>query len=391
MLSQARNTALLWIQNLEFAKPEGMGPSKDYQQRLSTLAMICRSTFDVEPSYLANLCRKDNIRIMIEMLVLIASNPFTPRTSAAQTLVIRDHVLSYRLEPFITAASEISPVLDDIAIKSWPSHVKGNSWSQLPSKGGRWWKTTTSSSSHQTVHVNIIDGTLLVNGKTANKLPPEYLSHSSYQDVFGHNFSLKALPSSMAGMDYQAQFKDFMVHFKKAGDDLVIRIRHGETIHEYIPKSKLDSDIPASFLVKCNMWYQEVGYEGLINFRPKSDSLNFVKSPWQMSLGHDSGLVTGHLRKSKSGETIQVAMNPHSRTFMAIHDVLHVLEPEITRMSVFISPSEAYQSIQGLKASAKFSSRKAKSQFQTVKIITPTSASTAPLKAVSTRLLWTTS
>ncbi|KAG8752032.1 hypothetical protein FRC14_007412, partial [Serendipita sp. 396] len=344
LLSQARTIALSWIQKLECANRKEAEPSKDYQQRISVLAMVCRSTFDVEARYLPSICQENSIHIMIDMLVLIASNPFSPETHAIQTLARRDQLLSYRLEPFISNTPGLSILLDDIARKSWPSHIKSKSWSCLSSQGGRWWKSNPSSPLLQTIHINVIEGTLLVNGKTANKLPQEYLSHSSYKAVFRKNFSLKARPSDMVGMDYEAPYREFMVHFKKAGGDLVIRIQHQGAMHEYIPGAKLQEDIPASFIANYDLWYKEMGTTRVITFGACKDFLLGGGSPWQISLESHPRFVTGYFHKLQAGHMI-VAMNPHSQTFIAVHKILHVLEPEPLRMDVFIAPDGENRSI----------------------------------------------
>ncbi|KAG8776244.1 hypothetical protein FRC15_012048 [Serendipita sp. 397] len=341
---QARTIALSWIQKLECANRKEAEPSKDYQQRISVLAMVCRSTFDVEARYLPSICQENSIHIMIDMLVLIASNPFSPETHAIQTLARRDQLLSYRLEPFISNTPGLSILLDDIARKSWPSHIKSKSWSCLSSQGGRWWKSNPSSPLLQTIHINVIEGTLLVNGKTANKLPQEYLSHSSYKAVFRKNFSLKARPSDMVGMDYEAPYREFMVHFKKAGGDLVIRIQHQGAMHEYIPGAKLQEDIPASFIANYDLWYKEMGTTRVITFGACKDFLLGGGSPWQISLESHPRFVTGYFHKLQAGHMI-VAMNPHSQTFIAVHKILHVLEPEPLRMDVFIAPDGENRSI----------------------------------------------
>ena len=147
-------------------------------------------------------------------------------------LLDRDCRLSHALEGVLRDAIQAdTPDLGiDLAVrKSWPGYQPGTRrWKPLDHPNSHWLACQTGETDNrrsQMVHVNLLDGSLLVDGRPiGERLPSAITKHSVYRVIFGnvralaaptgvtqvadhspqHNFEV--IPSDLPGVDFVTLF-----------------------------------------------------------------------------------------------------------------------------------------------------------------------------------------
>jgi hypothetical protein len=169
---------------------------QELQGRIRDMAFTCRSTFDIDGDASAVWTSSDDIKIFAYCAVMIYDN--TPSTlddlpQHSQLLLERDKRCCHTLEATARQyAMHYREGLDRAVAMIWGSYRQGIFWRVLPAPNSRWLVSHTapsmaSSQSHysrQTVHFNLIDGCLLVDGKQLGRLPSKIVQHSTYQAIF---------------------------------------------------------------------------------------------------------------------------------------------------------------------------------------------------------------
>ena len=108
--------------------------------------------------------------------------------SALRTLVQNDFLLSRALLRSLKAAIEHDNTgIDDAIRKTWPGFARLANTTWHPVAGTPWVTCRTSTSQgmqSRVVHVNLLDGSIYVDGASFQALPKDILQHSLYQEVF---------------------------------------------------------------------------------------------------------------------------------------------------------------------------------------------------------------
>jgi len=166
----------------------------ELQRRVCEMAATCRATFDVDPgTHLdALLCSSTDIAVLVECAIVIHDN--TPphlgdNFPEVQKLLHRDRRLSHVLELTVEKLIRADQRGLNTAIRSvWSEYRPGDGgWKTLPTPNSQWLMSLTAPLPGQTsqeVHYNILDGELLVNGKSLGRLPREIVGHPTYRRIF---------------------------------------------------------------------------------------------------------------------------------------------------------------------------------------------------------------
>jgi len=162
----------------------------DLQSRLRDTAAICRSTFHiVEVTQL--LKTSGDLEILLSCAIIIQDN--TPAkldtlSEMSRLLIERDHHLSWKLWPQINDTIEKGNKGIDLAVKRvWPTYRQGSHWHRCGSASCSWFTSTTlkcAGQEPQKLHLDILYGSLLVDGKTVGKLPNTIQQHSHFTTIF---------------------------------------------------------------------------------------------------------------------------------------------------------------------------------------------------------------
>jgi hypothetical protein len=169
--------------------------ASELQRRACDMAATCRATFDVDAgTHLdALLCSSADVAVAIECAIVIHDNT-PPHLGHGfpdfQKLLNRDRRLSHFLEsPLIKLIQGDQCGLDAAITLVWSAYRPGDGgWQHLDGSNSRWLMTFTTplpSQRAQQVHYNILNGKLLVDGKSLGCLPQEIVGHSIYRRIFG--------------------------------------------------------------------------------------------------------------------------------------------------------------------------------------------------------------
>ncbi|KAG2140210.1 uncharacterized protein EDB93DRAFT_1161923 [Suillus bovinus] len=201
----------------------------------------------------------------------------------SKLLLERDKRCCHALEAAVRRYAENHREGLDCAVEAiWGSYRRGTPWKALPAPSSRWLVTQTApshSQSPQSVHYNLIDGCLLVDGKRLGRLPSTIVEHPIYQTIFGDQV-LDIVPADIPGMEYATRGNPYghQVSFAlRDPNDLIVhakRIEQGSPILQLIPSQKFVGDLPTTLIIGHTHWLNLDTYE--IEIRP-------AECAWQSS------------------------------------------------------------------------------------------------------------
>jgi hypothetical protein len=196
LLRVVRNTTFKWVEELSKAL-QGVADedsSRECQARVRDMAAICRSTYDVGPDHISALLQLPNdLEILIYCSVTVKDNvpvDLHALPPVSRLLLERDRRLSHFLETHVRHHVGGDQDGFDRALKSlWSVYKRHTPWAVLESPSSRWLRCETAPSddpSRQIIHLDMLTGRLLVDGKPLARLPECYMRHPSYVVLFGH-------------------------------------------------------------------------------------------------------------------------------------------------------------------------------------------------------------
>ncbi|KAG1816742.1 uncharacterized protein BJ212DRAFT_1576933 [Suillus subaureus] len=260
--------------------------SRDLQGRVRDMAVTCRGTFDVEGDASLLLTSNDDIKIFAYCAVMIYDNTPSQLSNLSQhskLLLERDKRCCHALEPAIRRYAEFHREGLDCAIaKIWGSYRPGTPWRALMAPNSRWLATQTApsySQSPQDVHINLISGCLLVDGKQLGRLPSMIVQHPTYQSIFSDHV-LDIVPADIPGMEYatRGNLCDHQVSFSlRDSNNLIIRakhIKHDSPILQLIPSHKFVDDLPTILVAGHTHW---------LNLRTREIEIRPAENAWKSS------------------------------------------------------------------------------------------------------------
>jgi len=195
LLRTARAKTFSWVVEL-LAKLESTtneSEKLDLRSRLRDTAAICRSTFDVgEVADAAQLFNSsEDVEILLSCAIIIHDN--TPAKldtlgKMSRLLLERDRRLLWRLQHAVSDIIEEGNNGIDLAVKRvWPTYRQGSRWHRDGSANSSWFTSSTlgcEGQKSQEVHLDILDGSLLVDGKAVGRLPHTIQENSLFTSIF---------------------------------------------------------------------------------------------------------------------------------------------------------------------------------------------------------------
>ena len=299
LLKVARAVVHDWSETLGsllYAAVDGTEISK-IQQRLLKISIISKMTYDVDDDYVAAAASAiDDVRIWIISSIRVREN--IPGTLGSlprdlRRLLLRDIRITYSRSQFFREliGTEKNPGLDGAIRQVWSGYERGvEFWTTLQSPNDRWLKTQTAASSDrkaQTVHYNLLDGELLVDGRPLGRLPMEYVRSDIYQWIFGSQV-LQVCSADVIGMLYMSvqNFYGYVVYFGKRGGNVVIRTTKDSHTLELLPKQIFSGDLPEALVSEHFHWLDLASRE--IVFRPMNQ--RWISDPCNWRLQYLSAL-----------------------------------------------------------------------------------------------------
>lgn len=195
-LREARAVALDWLNELAKKLQGATTDSKIiyYQYRVCEMAMICRSTYDVDFEHIPHLfSNSGDISAFISCSIIICDNTppeLSKMSTTLQMLFARDRRLSNTtVSTLLEKVQQAPQILNETIGAWWPGYqASAMGWVKLPAPNSCWVTTHTAVTGDgvfQQIHLDLLEGRLLIDGNPLGRLPQEYFSHPVYTRLFG--------------------------------------------------------------------------------------------------------------------------------------------------------------------------------------------------------------
>ncbi|KZV68205.1 hypothetical protein PENSPDRAFT_754325 [Peniophora sp. CONT] len=303
------------------------------QRQICEAAATCVSTYDVslDDHLELLLYSAEDVSEFVRSAVLAQEHlpPDIARAPLHTQLLLRRYERALRRTEsrLRTCILRQSAGMHAAVLPLWSSYRADGHWHALETPSERQISYTfTHGGVQQTVHYDLLTGTLLIGGRRVNKLPPSITTHKVFARLFGQML-LDIVPAADPEMEYETKqtISDWTVSFAlRPGNILLIRARSAPDENgrhrtlELIPHDAFHEDLPQTFVQDYVHWLDLS--TGDVEFRPKS-------SPWLSSEG--CWCLTG-LREGtpqlRHGLAQTRLVDPHSGSFQALHVILGVLE-----------------------------------------------------------------
>jgi len=192
VLCRARMLAMEWIKILlerqtDTANQGNFG-SRNLQM-IANIAVVLRASFysDIDGDAKFFQCDKDVV-VYIYANILISTVHTDSFPPGLRILASRNHQFARKVEArLIDACIETPSIVQDAVSLAYPRYATGRQWTPLPVCDGRWWRSILSESGTSLVrnfHMNVTDGTLLIDGKAFDQLPTNYVEQALYLTLF---------------------------------------------------------------------------------------------------------------------------------------------------------------------------------------------------------------
>ena len=299
---------------------------QNLQHRLLKTAMLCKLTYDVDSHHVSQVLNSESdLSTWVIGCVMVQEN--IPGDAMSLPPYIRrmylhdlnlTHALHKTTLDLIMSGTNLG--LDQGIQKVWPGFQSvPNGWTALFSPNERWLTTQTKVSSgytSQNVQYNVLDGELLVDGRPLGRLPRDYLSSGAYQRVFGPQI-LNVFAADMPGMLYMTaqEIHGYLVYFTKREGRVVIKLRQGSRVLEYVPHETFAGDVPSTFVHDYAHWLDMLSHE--IEFRTLGQ-WNTNSDNWR--LRYQAKSVSHLFQRNMS------LIDVRSATFKKTMDIFNALE-----------------------------------------------------------------
>ncbi|KAL4078001.1 hypothetical protein J3A83DRAFT_4087181 [Scleroderma citrinum] len=289
LLDLVREKTYSWV--LELSKKledaRSANEREDLQGCLRDVAVICRSTFDIGLVDARQLLSSPRaLEILLSCATIIHHNIPTRLDTLGATsrlLISRDRRLAWKLEQIVSNVIEDGNEGINSAVTClWPAHGSNVQWRRAGLANCSWFTSNTSASEHQQsqeISFDILNGTLLVNGRPLGRLPPSIQKDPLFISLFD-NQVLDVFPGDMTGMEYATRgfISDQRIYFQMAGRELVIKAKKStdgsDVVLQLIPPHKLASDLPRVLIEDHAHW---------LNLSNRSIEIRPLSSRWQSS------------------------------------------------------------------------------------------------------------
>jgi hypothetical protein len=192
-MREARTVTLRWLREMKAAFNEASEKDRSIEQQIliCEMAALVRQTYDVDLQHVDHiLSSSEDASILLEAAMTLRENQPSSLAEAPGSLRLllnRDQRLSHKLEDKLRERiSNDWSMLDTALQVVWPDYRSGEMGETRPDSS--WISTRTAASdvrAAQDVHLHLLDGTLLVDGKPLGRLPIEIVTHPTYLRTFG--------------------------------------------------------------------------------------------------------------------------------------------------------------------------------------------------------------
>ena len=196
LLSKVREKTFHWVSELSEKLENATSETEreDLQGRLRDVAAICRSTFEVGALDARQLlCSPRSLEVLLSCAIIAHDNipaKLDTLSTMSRLLISRDRRLAWKLEQIVSSFVKEGNGGINLAIKRiWPAYCAKNArWERAGPENCSWFTTNISASEGQQtqeISLDILDGTLLVNGRPLGRLPLNIQNDPLFASIFG--------------------------------------------------------------------------------------------------------------------------------------------------------------------------------------------------------------
>ncbi|KAL8728585.1 MAG: hypothetical protein Q9166_005318 [cf. Caloplaca sp. 2 TL-2023] len=338
-----RNITHDWIRSLrrEICNTVEVETAQKRSRESLHAALLCRKTFMLEAAtadpgfqHAAFACFLECAFTIKDNLSLSESGYTMKMQAALRRLYVSDLKLVHSLESQIRwSVQNVQSAVGDAVNKVWmdadgPSARTFSSWTILPAPDDYWCTAQSLGDNgilEQSIHFNIIDGALLINGQLLGRLPEEFSQQAFFQQFFG-NRNFLTRPSYLQGMSYMfvTPIEQHYIHFGYRDGYQFMRVQPRSsttTVLELLPSAIFlnglgtgASDLPLPLVHDCVHWLDLQAQ--MIEVRPFATKWRAKSSDWRIDLRSRQGM-----RRNKS-----MLVDPRSNTFRRIAQLIEPFE-----------------------------------------------------------------
>ena len=185
-LKWCRDIAFAWVETISdmFTDTDGETTVSELRHRICDAALACRAAY-----YLDNIDSASDITKLVYCSILLKQNlpPDSSTPDGLRFFISQDLRLSILIISALRARIKRRPKgLNNAITKVWSDFQPCSKWIQLSRPNDGWLTASSHSTTCQsTLHLNLLDGTLLINGKPIKRLPSSITKHPTYMRILG--------------------------------------------------------------------------------------------------------------------------------------------------------------------------------------------------------------
>ena len=187
-LKRCRNIAFAWVETISnmLKDTDSETATNELRHRICDAALACRATYHLDWD---NIDSVSDITELVYCSILLKQNlpPDSSTPDGLRFFIAQDLRLSILIISALQARIKQQPEGLNIAIiKVWSDFKPCSKWKQLACPNDRWLTISSQSTTCESaLHLNLLDGTLLINGKPIKRLPSSITTHSTYIRILG--------------------------------------------------------------------------------------------------------------------------------------------------------------------------------------------------------------
>lgn len=273
LLSRVRDVTSEWIVQLrnEIRSTTDAETARKSSMSAFYAALLCRQTFSVyaDDPDLGPIPSGDETRcffrasIALQENLLIKADDLPPLW---KHLLVYDVFTTYRMRDLIKKLINVDGTSLEEAINETWTNAGGSSprsfspWKIIQHKNTYWAESKvakTEWTAPQVVHYHMLQGHLIVDGKSLGKLPLEMREDPAIQELFGNQYLLTR-PSNLLDYQLASEVEKHQVHFGFRDGRVVIRAIFRGSLWEHVPRAVFKGptgwDLPAGLVDGCVHW-----------------------------------------------------------------------------------------------------------------------------------------
>ena len=187
-LKRCRDIAFAWVETISdmLKDTDSETATNELRHRICDAALACRATYHLDWD---NIDSVSDITKLVYCSILLRQNlpPDSNTTDGLRFFIAQDLRLSILIISALQARIEQQPDgLNNTITKVWSDFKPCSRWKQLARPNDRWLTVSSQSATCESaLHLNLLDGTLLINGKPIKRLPSSITTHPTYIRILG--------------------------------------------------------------------------------------------------------------------------------------------------------------------------------------------------------------